>query len=187
MSTALTKAESQALEIAERVISEGLATFVEVGRALTEVRAARLYRERYETFEQYCRQRWGMSKTHANRLVASVVVSKNLKGVGEPPLSEAQVRPLAGLSKADQRAVWKRVLEDVGTANRVTGNLVTRAVNESRGATAAPKSPGLTGFAKRSVLAAELQTWYDTMLEAGELDLMQPRAIAAALIKVVKG
>ena len=51
----------------EAVIERGLATFIEVGKALMEIQDGRLYRETHATFEDYCRQRWEMSRVHAHR------------------------------------------------------------------------------------------------------------------------
>jgi hypothetical protein len=57
----------------ETTIERGLKTFVEVGNALAEIRDSRLYRESYATFEDYCRERWGMSKRHAVSCIAAAV------------------------------------------------------------------------------------------------------------------
>lgn len=46
----------------EAVLERGLATFVEVGDALQTIKLNRLYRMHYETFEDYCRERWGIGR-----------------------------------------------------------------------------------------------------------------------------
>lgn len=46
----------------------------------------------YETVEDYCRERWGMSKTHSNRLIQSASVIENLTPMGVIPTSERQDR-----------------------------------------------------------------------------------------------
>lgn len=82
----------------ERVIERGLNTFVEVGAALLEIRDNRLYSDGYNTFEHYCRERWGMSRIHAHRLIEAADVTNNLLPMGNIlPTSERQARPLAGL------------------------------------------------------------------------------------------
>jgi len=60
----------------------GLATFVEVGQALMKIRDARLYRETHETFESYCRERWGWSRRHANRTIQAAEVAGVLGPMG---------------------------------------------------------------------------------------------------------
>ncbi len=49
----------------EAVIGRGLDTFVEVGLALGAIHERRLYRATHSTFEDYCRERWGMDRTYA--------------------------------------------------------------------------------------------------------------------------
>ena len=58
--------EAEKLARHEQVIERGLATFVEVGEALSEIRDARLYRESHTTFEAYCRERWGFTDRRAH-------------------------------------------------------------------------------------------------------------------------
>jgi hypothetical protein len=50
---------TQKLAELERVMERGLQTFVEVGKALADIRDGELYRgQGYATFEDYCQQRW---------------------------------------------------------------------------------------------------------------------------------
>ena len=51
--------ESQRLKELEKVIAKGQKTFVDVGLALAEIRASRLYRREYSGFEEYCQKKWG--------------------------------------------------------------------------------------------------------------------------------
>jgi hypothetical protein len=53
----LSPIEAQTLEHYERIIDQGIKTFVQVGHALVIIRDERLYREQYQTFEDYLRQR----------------------------------------------------------------------------------------------------------------------------------
>lgn len=55
----------------EDIIKSGLNTFLEVGRALAEIRDNRLYRAGYKTFERYCKDVWDLSKTHVNRQISA--------------------------------------------------------------------------------------------------------------------
>lgn len=63
----------------EAIIERGLATFVEVGAALLEIRGDRLYRETHATFEDYCAERWGFSRFYAYDLMKSSKVVENLR------------------------------------------------------------------------------------------------------------
>jgi hypothetical protein len=64
----------------ERVIEQGLTTFV--GRALVEIRESRLYATTgHATWDDYCRERWGLSKTHANRQIDAAQVQDRLRPI----------------------------------------------------------------------------------------------------------
>jgi hypothetical protein len=104
----LSLVEIDRLCILEEIIELGLHTFVEVGSALLEIRDSRLYRDTHATFEDYCRDKWAMSGSHAHRLVDAVKTIKNLKNspIGELPTNEAQVRALTDLKPEQQREVW---------------------------------------------------------------------------------
>lgn len=78
----LTDVEQSELAQYEQTIRQGLNTFFDVGIALGQIREKRLYRDHHDTFEEYCQERWEMSKTHANRYIASANTMKALK---EPP------------------------------------------------------------------------------------------------------
>ena len=53
----------------EDIIKSGLNTFLEVGRALAEIRDNRLYRAEYKTFERYCKDVWDISRMHAHNQI----------------------------------------------------------------------------------------------------------------------
>ena len=101
----------------------------DAGRALMEIRDERLYREQYATFEDYCQQRWGMSRSYAHRQIeAAQVIS--LLPIGNKPKSESQARELAPLLDRPDAAdvipaVWREVQEsgEPVTAARVRGLL----------------------------------------------------------------
>ncbi len=112
----LTQVENKRLKGLEAVIERGLNTFTEVGAALSEIRDTRLYRETHKTFEEYCQERWRMSKTYATRLVQSAEVVANLVPMGTVlPETERQARPLAALKDPEQqRQAWTQVIEAAG-------------------------------------------------------------------------
>lgn len=113
----------------ERVIERGLNTFVEVGSALLEIRDSRLYRDSYSTFEDYCRERWGMSKTHSNRLIQSAEVVGHLTPIGVIPANESQARPLVGLSPDLQVRAWQEAIE-TAPEGKITGAHVQETVEK---------------------------------------------------------
>lgn len=134
----LTPEEADALAAQEAVIARGLQTFYDVGTALTTIRDGRLYRGDFGTFEDYCQSRWNMTRQHANRLVASAEVLRNLEPIGSTlPASESQARPLAQLPPDQQAPAWRRVVE-TAPEGRITAAHVAQTVEYFR---PAPPSP----------------------------------------------
>src|SRR5260370_19928229 len=65
----LSKREKLLLADCEKTIDAGLRVFYEVGRALLTIQKLKLYRESHTTFEQYCRERWPITRQHAYRQI----------------------------------------------------------------------------------------------------------------------
>jgi hypothetical protein len=104
----------EALEQLEDIIRKGQHTFVEVGRALMEIRDRGLYRDvlGYETFEAYCKERWDMGRQYAYRMIASAETIKYLSPIGDIiPTTESQARPLTKLEPEQQKEAWQKAVE----------------------------------------------------------------------------
>jgi hypothetical protein len=107
--------ESHELERCEVVIKQGLNTFIEVGQALMVIKEKRLYRINFKTFEDYCIERWAISKPRAYQLIEAANVMIGLSTIVDVlPQSESQVRPLTSLEPEIQKEVWKEVVETHG-------------------------------------------------------------------------
>jgi hypothetical protein len=121
--------ESHELERCEVVIKQGLKTFIEVGEALFIIRDKRLYRREFNTFEDYCQEKWALGKRYVNQLIQASEVISNL-GAMAPilPESERQVRPLTSLEPEIQKEVWKEVVETHG--ENITAAKVQSVVND---------------------------------------------------------
>ena len=65
----LTINEKAELDTLEGIISREMGSFIAVGKALLTIRDRRLYREEFNTFNEYCKEKWGMSKDYAHRLI----------------------------------------------------------------------------------------------------------------------
>lgn len=157
MMTSLNAVEQSELAQYEQTIRKGLNTFFDVGIALGQIRAKRLYRDHHDTFEEYCQERWEMSKTHANRYIASAETMKVLTeppaqmtideltsdtttpiGVSPPdntpidllPENESQVRPLTKLEPDQQRTAWAQVAQAVNAGAKLTAALVEDVVKQ---------------------------------------------------------
>jgi hypothetical protein len=74
---------------------------------LKEIRDRRLYRDvlGFETFEEYCKDRWDFGKWYAYKLVESAEVIKHLDNCPIKPTNESQARPLTRLV-AERRQIF---------------------------------------------------------------------------------
>ncbi len=88
--------------------------FYDIGKALKEIKDARLYKLTcFNTFEAYTKARWDMKKSQAYRFIDAYKVIKNLSPIGDIifPVNEFQIRPLVQLSPGEQRKTWKEFLK----------------------------------------------------------------------------
>jgi hypothetical protein len=116
----LTTTERNEWHLALKTIEKGWKSFLEVGLALKQIRESRLYREDHTSWEAFCREVVGVSKTEANRQIIDAEVVETLvtpNGVtGEEktnplPGNRAQARALAQVKDAeDRRKVWAQVV-----------------------------------------------------------------------------
>jgi hypothetical protein len=128
----LTISEQQTLNGLEATIEGGLEAFYRVGNALLSIRDGRLYRANHATFEDYCRERWNISRPQAYRLLDAAGVAENLSPIGDKPTAESQARELATLNDQPelQRQVWQAVVASAANAE-VTAALVKAFVDKT--------------------------------------------------------
>ncbi len=114
--------------------------FCQAGVALRELRDRKLYRSTHQTFEEYCRQRFGFERRHPYRLIEAAAVMDNLcpnrtQNESSPsqkrilPTKLEQVRPLAALEPEQQREVWQQAVEQVEgkvPSGRIVKSIVER-------------------------------------------------------------
>jgi phage N-6-adenine-methyltransferase len=115
----------------EAVIERGLATFVEVGNALLEIRDDRLYRETHRTFEDYCRERWaGTYFAHRQNVDAYIREASVGNEISLP--NRAVARELVPLRAEPEqlREAWAESVERHG--ERPTAAQVREVVEEKR-------------------------------------------------------
>ncbi len=117
--------------------------FYEAGAALRELRDRRLYRTNYGTFEQYCRDRFGMAQSAAYYLIAAALVMDNLISkcpqiVEVFPTRESQCRELAKLDMEEQPAAWIESLNRTGGKKVPSAAIVRGVVTEIKERCATP-------------------------------------------------
>ena len=104
----------------EKVIEQGLASFIDVGCSLIAIKADRKYRHAgYATFEDYCRQRWNIGSSRRAQLMSAASIATELiesSTIGDTPTPqrETQVRPLASVPTEERAEVWAEAVEVAG-------------------------------------------------------------------------
>lgn len=141
----LSVAEQSRLEELTAVVDRHLKSFVEVGRALAEIKQLQLWRGSHESFPHFCRDKWDLGQSHAYRMIDASFVVENLSPIGERflPQNESQVRPLTEFSKPEQLEIWGAVCEAVGPEGKITASVVAEAVRQYRGVQVKEKLEGL--------------------------------------------
>ena len=105
---------SERLSELESVIEHGLKTYVEVGKALDEIREGKLYRQQgFGTFEEYCEKRWGWTRQHGYLVIRAAAAAENVISILHSAPSMAQAAILATLTPDQQRELAAKA--DFGT------------------------------------------------------------------------
>lgn len=140
--SSLAKAEAVQVEVLEeldadeerdrhRLERKVESAFREAALALKELRDRRLYRSTHKTFGEYCRDRFGFSRSRSYQLIDAAVVVEDLEKcpqfVDILPTNEAQCRPLLDLKSSDRFLVWSAVVE---SGQRPTGANVKQKVTQ---------------------------------------------------------
>ena len=111
----LNSQETSRLHELERIIQEGLESFLKVGLAFAEVRFKRLYRSTHISFESYCKSRWALSLSRCNQIISTVKVFDNITGtfpqdaVLLSKANEHMLRRLTRLEPSLQVATWELI------------------------------------------------------------------------------
>lgn len=122
MSKELSKTEQTSLNRCEKIVQEGLSSFVDVGNALAEIRDEQLHRETHERFEDYLQEKWSLSKAYAYRLIAAAEVVET-SPVGENIPNESVARELIDVPPSQHKKVLAAAKREEGavTASGVRG------------------------------------------------------------------
>ena len=103
----LIESEVNQLEVCELQIEAALRSFVNIGDALTTIRDSRLYRDEFESFEEYCQTRWKLTKARATQLIVGARLVARLETETDVvPAREWVARELGRVDEEDQLAVW---------------------------------------------------------------------------------
>lgn len=131
VTTTLAETEKTLLAECESVIQKGLGTFLEVGRALAEIRDQQLYRETHKTFEKYCKDVWDLSRGRAYQQIGgyetvslledkmSTIVDKNPPDIDT--ITEEKGAEDACLSCEHRKAMANRAFKGVTIPGETPG------------------------------------------------------------------
>ena len=126
----LTDAEALELSSLEATVERSLKAFWEIGQALRQIRDRRLYRQDFSTFEDYCTNRWEMSRRWAYQLIEAATVYENVRhGAQILPANERQLRPLTALPSQEQPRAWAQAVSTARNG-KLTAFHVARVVEE---------------------------------------------------------
>jgi hypothetical protein len=82
---------------------------------MMEIRDSGLYRDvlGFDTFEEYCKEKWDMGRRNAYYLIDAASVVDNVKRVAQidSPSTLRQTIPLARLEPEQQREAWAKAVE----------------------------------------------------------------------------
>jgi protein gp37 len=115
--TDVTPEEKSEFRRLDKIVRKGVEAFMECGKALIDIQEKKLWRASgCPTWEDYCRQVAGLSKSYASRIISASRVASRLASdssgelpIGNPvrPVSESQVRPLLKLAEPEhQTRAW---------------------------------------------------------------------------------
>ena len=136
--------EKSELSQLEATIEKHLSAFYEVGFALMQIRDNRYYRETHGTFEAYCKERWGFTKSRANQLIAASEVADNLTTTVAKIPSERTIRPLTTIKDPEeQREVFQEAVETAPNG-KVTAKHIEKTIQEYKHTETYPVSDAMT-------------------------------------------
>ena len=159
LSMPLTSQERSELSRCEGYIEQNLQTLFEVGRAFAQIRDAKLYRETHKTFEEYCIERWKISRPRAYQLIDASVVQENLSTIVDKslplPTNEAQTRALKKVPAEKQPELWtKAVQQNNGNAPTAKQVIQIIEVEEEPELKSRGRKPTPTQFQLKTIIKA---------------------------------
>jgi len=86
--------ESRRLLFLENIIEQNKVAFIQVGEALQYIRDNRLYRADFQSFEAYCKTKWGYGKSYCYQIIESAAAAKSVSAIADIK-NESQARELA--------------------------------------------------------------------------------------------
>lgn len=121
----------RSLEQNEEIIRQGLSTFVEVGRALLDIRNAGQFQDAgFTTFDDYCKGRWGFGKSWASEHIAGakVVDALSVRDSELLPANLSQTRALSHVLNSDGEEAVRRAWAEIVESHQGDGAITAREI-----------------------------------------------------------
>lgn len=118
----------------EAVIERGMSAWNDAGTAVRVVRDERVYRDAYDTFEDWARERWGWSRSRAYQMIEAADAVSTMVDIPNTPAitNERQAREVAAIIKADGPERAAEILAEVAEDGPVTARAIREAARPSR-------------------------------------------------------
>lgn len=128
MQRKLTTRESNRYAVCLKTVKDGIQSVWDVGAALHEISEHKLYREEFETFEEFAKEMFAMSRAQAYRMIEAAEVK--MSPMGDKIQNERQARELAKADPEDRPQVVAAALKTGHGA--LTARGIANAVNEPK-------------------------------------------------------
>lgn len=113
MKTEITKSELTAFTRCHNILKKINQAFLDGAEALREMRDKKLYRHKYETFEEYCQEEHGWGRQRAYQLIEASEIKKSLpENVNNCLQNEGQVRALSSIHPEYREEVIEKVVSE---------------------------------------------------------------------------
>ena len=122
----LTDEQHDKFQKLEEQITDNLLSSFKLAAALAQILDERLYRENFDTFEEYCKKRWDYSRSYCARLAKMHGVLTDLKKYEDNqvfPSNELQARVFVPLKKDQRIKLLETVFKDSKTDRTTAAEL----------------------------------------------------------------
>ncbi len=122
----LTDEQHDKFQKLEDQISDNLSSSFKLAAALAQIHDEKLYREEFDTFEEYCKKRWDYSRSYCERLAKMHGVVTDLKKYEDNqvfPSNELQARVFVPLKKDQRIKLLETVFKDSKTDRTTAAEL----------------------------------------------------------------
>lgn len=128
----LTESEVKEFDRLESIVQDGISKALEVCLALATIRDKRLYRREYDTFEEYCQERWNFTRQYASLMISASKAAEMVKpSQGQVPTTVRQGRALADVPEEKRQEVWQEAVE-ASSGNQPSASVIEAAARKAQ-------------------------------------------------------